>query len=78
MSTYIIFGACELIALFFIVRLWRRRPLRVVSSVIWSLVLLVPVLGLLLYVFLSEDPSPHGDNPSGNYFDGGSDGGHGH
>jgi hypothetical protein len=36
----------ELVALIVIVRIWMRRPLRVVSSVFWSLVLLVPFIGL--------------------------------
>lgn len=81
----LILGAIiELVALIVIVRLWMRRPLRVVSSVFWSLVLLVPFAGLFLYLFLREEPAVHGESvhdSSDRYSGvgpGGDSGGHGH
>ena len=47
--TLIMGAILELVALVVIVRLWTRRPLRGVSSVLWSVVLLVPFFGLFLY-----------------------------
>ncbi len=78
--TLIIGAILELVALIVIIRLWMRRPLRVVSSVLWSAVLLIPFFGLVVYFFLRSGPESHGESvhdPSGgsSYGDGG---GHGH
>lgn len=59
--TLIIGATLELIALIVIVRLWMRRPLRIVPTIFWSLVLLVPFFGLLLYFFLRDEPEAHPD-----------------
>jgi hypothetical protein len=59
-STIIVGAVVEILALIFIVRLWARRPLRLVPWLLWSLVLLVPFIGVLIYVFLREKPA-HSD-----------------
>ncbi len=51
----------EALGLFLIVRLWLKKG-SLAYKIIWSLVLLVPVLGALLYVFISHDPSAHGED----------------
>lgn len=74
----LILGAIiEIVALIVIVRLWMRRPSRVVSSVFWSLVLLVPFFGLFLYFFLREEPPAHGEHVA-DFGSGGGDGGGSH
>ena len=61
MSTFNIVAAVgsELVALIVIVGIWRRRPLKVVSSLLWSVLLLLPFFGLVAYFFLREGPEPH-------------------
>jgi hypothetical protein len=56
----IVLAALELIALAVIVRIWvTRRHKYVITRVIWSLVLMVPLLGVLFYFFLREQPDEH-------------------
>ena len=56
----ILVGAFEAIALIVIALMWVKRwHRRVVVRVIWSVVLLVPVFGLLCYFFLRESPDDH-------------------
>jgi len=75
----IIVGAVlELIALVVIVRLWSRRPLRLVPCLLWSVVLLVPFFGILIYVFLRETPEAHSDRVPDTYHTGSSSAGDGH
>jgi hypothetical protein len=45
----------EVAALYTIARLWLRRRLRIVPRIFWSAVLLVPLFGLLMYVFIVSD-----------------------
>ena len=64
MSTFQIIGlvALECISLFFVVRLWRgKRKMGVWTRCFWSLVLLVPLFGRLLYGFVVTDPKEHSD-----------------
>lgn len=42
----------ELAALILVVRLWVRRRHRLIPRILWSLFLLIPVFGLLMYGFL--------------------------
>jgi hypothetical protein len=53
----------EAIALVVIVRLWLRRRSRmsVVARLVWSVVLLVPGFGLMMYGFIHSDPDEHPD-----------------
>ena len=41
----------EVVALVVITRLWLRRRHRLVPRVLWSLILLIPLFGVLMYVF---------------------------
>ena len=60
-SQVILHCAAEAVGAFFIIRLWRekRRPLGIFSRVFWSLVLLIPFVGLILYGFCATDPDEH-------------------
>ena len=55
----ILFSLSEIVALVVIVRLWMRRRVKLVPCLFWSVVLLVPVFGLLAYLFLHEEPEAH-------------------
>jgi len=53
----------ECISLVLIIRLWRRR--RKISPwqrCAWSIVLLIPIFGWLLYAFLAINPEAHSDS----------------
>ena len=78
----------EVVALIFIARLWTRRRAKFVPRLLWSVLLLVPFFGLMVFLFLHEEPEGHpdivgdsgwnvgsGGNGGGDY--GGGDGGHG-
>jgi len=52
----IVLSVLELLALVVIVRLWTLRRLHILSRIIWSLILLVPLFGLLMYGFIQSDP----------------------
>lgn len=59
---FILAGAFEVIALVVILRMWMmRRHKRVAVRLLWSIVLLVPIFGLLAYIFLRENPERHPD-----------------
>jgi bacteriorhodopsin len=52
----IIAGAIlELVGLIVIVRLWLRRRMRIIPRILFSVVLLIPFFGLLIYAFLASD-----------------------
>jgi hypothetical protein len=61
---WIILIAAEVLALFCIYRLWRKK-----SSDHWlmkalkSVVLLFPILGVLFFLFVNSDPKDHGELP---------------
>ena len=58
----LLLGVLELIALIAIVRLWRkRRHGRPIIRLVWSVILLVPLFGILAYGFLTVDPDEHPD-----------------
>jgi hypothetical protein len=62
MTTYrlIFAGVFELIALAVIARMWmKRRHSGTIVRLLWTIVLLVPVFGLLTYFFLRESPDSH-------------------
>lgn len=53
----IFLGLSEVAALFFILRLWRRSPRRPLPyRIFWSVLLVVPVVGVLFYGLASNDP----------------------
>ena len=53
----------EAIALVVIVRLWlmRRRRMSVVARILWSLILLVPGFGLIMYGFIHSQTEEQPD-----------------
>lgn len=59
----ILFLVAELVAVAAIVYLWARSPKpSLTGRILWSILLLVPVFGLIFYFFLREEPEPHGEN----------------
>ena len=58
----IVFAVLEMVALIVVARLWLRRRHHIVPRILWTFVLLIPVLGLLMYGFLSGvEPQKHPD-----------------
>jgi len=55
----IIASIAEMIALFIIVRLWRRHTVGISARIFWSFFLLVPVIGLAIYGLIHADPGRH-------------------
>jgi hypothetical protein len=57
MDTFVIIvlSLLEVVALYTIGRLWLRRRLRIVPRIFWSVVLLVPLFGLLMFVFIVSE-----------------------
>ena len=54
----ILLAVLELIAIMVIVRIWlKRRHKLLIVRVVWSLILLVPFFGILIYFFLNENPT---------------------
>ena len=53
----VVASCAELIGLALVIHLWRQRA-SVVLKLLWTLVLLIPLLGPLLYGGLFEVPSP--------------------
>jgi len=55
-----LWAVCEPIGLIVTIRLWlKRRHRNIFIRLIWSLVLLIPLFGLIAYFFLNENPSGH-------------------
>jgi predicted membrane channel-forming protein YqfA (hemolysin III family) len=67
----------EIVSLIVVVRLWRRPTGTFLPRLLWSIVVLVPLFGLLIYVFLHEEPKTHPYSSNWTDFSGGGDGGHG-
>ena len=58
----------ELMAMIVIVQLWRQKRRGKASKLLWTVVLLIPFGGLLIYAMLTlapESQSDHTDNSSG-------------
>lgn len=55
-----VLGVFEIIGLLVILRMWMKRwHRRVVIRLLWSVLLLVPAFGLLMYFVLRENPDEH-------------------
>jgi hypothetical protein len=56
----------ELVAVWLVVRIWREQGRSVVAKVLWSLVTLVPILGLIAWAAWRDAPPPNGptDRPT--------------
>jgi hypothetical protein len=56
----VIVAISEIAASFIICRLWsKRRPRSITFRIFWSLILLIPLLGPVLYFFITETPDEH-------------------
>jgi uncharacterized protein with PQ loop repeat len=58
----------EIVALIVAVRLWRQKRRGRVSKLFWTVVLLIPFFGLLIYGFLAVNPesqADHNENTAG-------------
>jgi O-antigen/teichoic acid export membrane protein len=58
-SAVILIAILEAVALVFIVRLWVRCSHRIVVRIVWSLILLVPLFGLLMFGLVGSEPKKH-------------------
>jgi hypothetical protein len=58
----VVLSVLEAVGLFLAVRLWLRHRLRVLPRIFWSLFLLVPLFGLLMYGFILSDLDENPDN----------------
>jgi hypothetical protein len=68
----------EAVGLFMIGRLWfGKQKSSLVRRIIWSVLLLIPLFGPLMYGFISIDPSEHGEDV-GDHSSGGGVGDTGH
>ena len=62
-SKLIILAVVESVALLVIVRLWWRHTGSVMSRIVWTFVLLIPLGGLIVYALTRSDPEPHPLDP---------------
>jgi hypothetical protein len=58
----VVLSVLEAVALFLAVRLWLRHRMRLLPRIFWSLFLLVPLLGLLMYGLVLSDLDENPDN----------------
>jgi hypothetical protein len=49
----------ELVAVWLVVRIWREHGRSMIAKVLWSLVTLVPVLGLIAWAAWRDPPPPN-------------------
>jgi hypothetical protein len=55
-----VLSVAEAVAIVFIVRLWMKRSkLGFLAKLLWSAILLVPVLGIVAYGFCTTQPDEH-------------------
>ena len=66
----ILLALIELLGLFMIARLWLKSKTPLVKRILWSVILLIPLIGPMMYGFVSLDPSAHGEDP-GDHSSGG-------
>jgi hypothetical protein len=60
----------EVVGLLLIARLWlRKSKVTLTAKILLTLVLLIPLLGIIGFMLVSLDPSPHGEDP-GDRFNG--------
>ena len=90
MDTLIVtsFFVVEVVSLSIIINLWLRRRMHIILRMFWSVLLLVPFFGLLMFVFVVSDLDPNPEKTDtgsdsdafdggGGHGDGGGGGGHG-
>ena len=49
----------ELAAVVTVIRLWLRKQGRWITRFLWTILLPIPVFGLLFYLFVRLNPEPH-------------------
>ena len=59
---FIVLGLLELVALWVMIKLWRQKRRSWVTKLLWSIVLLIPFLGLIFYGFLTTNPDSQYDH----------------
>jgi hypothetical protein len=52
--------ALELVAILAVVRIWREHGRSLAAQLAWSVITLVPVIGLIAYAVLRDPPPPNG------------------
>lgn len=65
MNTFVIvcLSVFEVISLWLIVRLWvQKRRMPIIPRIFWSLMLLVPVFGLIMFGFICSDLDKNPDH----------------
>jgi hypothetical protein len=68
LKDFILLGLVEAVSLGLIAHLWLgRKRLRVMTKWLWTLVLLFPGLGPVLYGFAAFTPSAHNDPDPGDH-----------
>jgi hypothetical protein len=77
----VVSGVFEVVALAVIARLWTRPRMGIFARVFWSVVLLIPLFGLLMYGFIMVDSVGNQDKmdsqpDSDAFHDHGDGGGH--
>jgi hypothetical protein len=56
-------GLLEAVGVFMAIRLWfKTAKASLVRRIVWSVLLLIPLLGPIMYGFVSLDPSAHGED----------------
>jgi hypothetical protein len=64
MNTFVAIILCllEVVAVCVCVRLWfQKRRMRIIPRIFWSIVLLIPFFGLLMFVFIASNPDKNPD-----------------
>jgi hypothetical protein len=61
-STVIVLALLETIAIIAIIRLWRDKGRHLVFKLFWTVVLLIPLFGLLIYGFATLTPEAQADH----------------
>lgn len=78
LSQKIVIILLEILGLIMVIRLWfKGGKLSLFRKIFWSVFLMVPLLGPVMYIFTSLDPSDHGEDV-GDHSSGGGTGDTGH
>lgn len=56
----VVLALLELVAVFAVVGIWREKRRAPMAKLIWTLITLVPVVGLLAYALWRDPPPPSG------------------
>ena len=53
----------EVVSVLAVAHLWSRRQIGLLAKALWTVFLLIPVLGPLFYGFVTLSPEAHGEHP---------------